>query len=90
MGNYRLTHNLPNFPCQYKYSGITDRQPVHLPKFSSPIASSVMIRQKFLPPKFSLAQYIHVVTLRHDIKQLIIEVMQLVLKWMYPWLHRRI
>ena len=35
----------------YKYSGITDRLPADLPKFSSSIASSVMIHQNF-PFKF--------------------------------------
>ena len=40
----------------YKYSGIT-RLPADSPKFSSPITSSLMIGQKFPPPKFSHIQY---------------------------------
>ena len=38
----------------YKYSGITDRLPADLPSL---IASAVMVRQKFPPPKFSRVQY---------------------------------
>ena len=41
----------------YKYSEITEELPVDLPKFSSPFASSVMIRQNFTPPKFSHVRY---------------------------------
>ena len=37
----------------YKYSEITEDLPADSPKFSSPFASSVMIHQNFLPPKFS-------------------------------------
>ena len=39
---------LQNFPANtYKYSGITDRLPADSPNFSSPIASTQMIHQKF-------------------------------------------
>ena len=41
----------------YKYSEITEDLPADLPKFSSPFASSAMIRQNFLPPKFSHVRY---------------------------------
>ena len=41
----------------YKYSEITEDLPADSPKFSSPFASSVMIRQNFLPPKFSHVRY---------------------------------
>ena len=40
-----------------KYSEITEDLPANSPKFSSPLASSVLIRQNFLPPKFSHARY---------------------------------
>ena len=36
----------------YKYSEITKDLPADSPKFSLPFASSVMIHQNFLPPKF--------------------------------------
>ena len=42
----------------YKYSEITEDLPADSPKFSSPFASSVMIRQNFLPPKFSHVRYL--------------------------------
>ena len=42
----------------YKYSEITEDLPAGSPKFSSPFASSVMIRQNFLPPKFSHVRYL--------------------------------
>ena len=38
----------------YKYS---EDLPADSPKFSSPFASSVMIRQNFVPPKFSHVRY---------------------------------
>ena len=41
----------------YKCSEITEDLPADSPKFSSPFASSVMIRQNFLPPKFSHVRY---------------------------------
>ena len=41
----------------YKYSEITEDLPADSPKFSSPFASSVMIRQNSLPPKFSHVWY---------------------------------
>ena len=41
-----------------KYSGIIDRVPADSPKFSSPIALAVTIRQKFLPLKFSRVRYL--------------------------------
>ena len=41
-------------PTYIKFSRIIDRLPAHLSKFSSPIASSVMIRQKFPTPKFAV------------------------------------
>ena len=40
-----------------KYSEITEDLPANSPKFSSPLASSVLIRQNFLPPKFSHVRY---------------------------------
>ena len=43
----------------YKYSEITEDLPADSPKFSSPFALSVMIRQNFLPPKFSHVRYLH-------------------------------
>ena len=42
----------------YKYSEITENLPADSPKFSSPFASSVMIRQNFTPPKFSHVRYL--------------------------------
>ena len=42
----------------YKYSEITEDLPAGSPKFSSPFASSVMIRQNFIPPKFSHVRYL--------------------------------
>ena len=42
----------------YKCSEITEDLPADSPKFSSPFASSVMIRQNFLPPKFSHVRYL--------------------------------
>ena len=42
----------------YKYSEITEDLPADSPKFSSPFASSVMIRQNFTPPKFSHVRYL--------------------------------
>ena len=39
------------------YSEITEDLPADSPKFSSPLASSVLIRQNFLPPKFSHVRY---------------------------------
>ena len=42
----------------YKYSEITEDLLADSPKFSAPFASSVMIRQNFLPPKFSHVRYI--------------------------------
>ena len=42
----------------YKYSEITEDLPAGSPKFSSPFASSVMIRQNFLPPIFSHVRYL--------------------------------
>ena len=41
----------------YKYSEIAEDLPANSPKFSSPFASSVMIRQNFLPPNFSHVRY---------------------------------
>ena len=41
----------------YKYSEITEDLPADSAKFSSPFASLVMIRQNFLPPKFSDVRY---------------------------------
>ena len=41
----------------YKYSEITEDLPADSPKFSSPFASSVMIRQNFPPPNFSHVRY---------------------------------
>ena len=41
----------------YKYSEITEDLPADSPKFSSPFASSVTIRQIFLPPNFSHVRY---------------------------------
>ena len=42
----------------YKYSEIAEDLPADSPKFSSPFASSVMIRQNFLPPNFSYVRYL--------------------------------
>ena len=42
----------------HKYSEITEDLPADSPKFSSPLASSVLIRQNFLPPKFSHVRYV--------------------------------
>ena len=41
----------------HKHSEITEDLPADSPKFSSPLASSVLIRQNFLPPKFSHVRY---------------------------------
>ena len=51
------------FPHQYsyKYSEITEDLPADSPKFSSPFASSVMICQNFIPPKFSRVWYAGIV-----------------------------
>ena len=48
MANLVNDANSPNFPCQYyKYSETTEDLPLDPPKFSSPLASSVAIRQNF-------------------------------------------
>ena len=41
----------------YKYSEITEDLPADSPKFSSPFASSVLIRQNLHPPKFSHVRF---------------------------------
>ena len=51
--------NLPNvFPANtYKDTETTEDLPLDPPKFSSPFASTVAIRQNFTPPKFSRVRY---------------------------------
>ena len=48
----------------HKYSEITEDLPADSPKFSSPLASSVLIRQNFLPPNFPT--YGNSVIIRHN------------------------
>ena len=45
----------------YKYSEITEDLPADSPKFSSPLASSVMIRQKFPPPNGMYIRTVYIV-----------------------------
>ena len=57
---WQMVYNSPKFSTanSYKYSEITEDLPADSPKISSPFASSVMIRQNFLPPKFSHVRYV--------------------------------
>ena len=50
-----INANSPNFfPANtYKDTETTEDLPLDLPKFSSPFASTVAIRQNVTPPKFS-------------------------------------
>ena len=61
MANLAINGNSPNFfPANtYKDTGTTEDLPLDPPKFSSPFASTVAIRQNFTPPKFSHVWYIH-------------------------------
>ena len=49
-----------------RYSGITDRLPADSPKFSSPITSAVMIRQKFPLQNFPMYSSLRVSDLLSD------------------------
>ena len=55
----QMVYNSPNFslPIFINTVKITEDLPADLPKFSSPFASLVMIRQNFPPPKFSHVRY---------------------------------
>ena len=59
LANSAINANLPNFfPANtYKDTETTEDLPLDLPKFSSPFASMVAIRQNFTPPKFSRVRY---------------------------------
>ena len=45
----------------YKDTETTEDLPLDPPKFSSPFASTVAIRQNFTPPKFSRVRYVNAV-----------------------------
>ena len=48
-----MVRYMPKFPRHTSLCNeMTKDQPVHLPKFSMPIISSVMIRQNFTPQNF--------------------------------------
>ena len=53
-----MVYNSPNFPTPIVINTWkTCQLAADLPKFSSPFASSVMIRQNFPPPNFSHVRY---------------------------------
>ena len=59
MANLAINANSPNFfPANtYKDTETTEDLPLDPPKFSSPFASTVAIRQNFTPVKFSRVRY---------------------------------
>ena len=59
LANLAINANSPNFfPANtYEDTETTEDLPLDPPKFCSPFASTVAIRQNFTPPKFSRVRY---------------------------------